>query len=145
MLLATEQRSIAAGGDGTDGTHRHAVMTSLFGDAAAQEGRQHLPRRATFTMVTSPEASKQPAGAPLDRKMSVATVYHDAVGHNHDEHDAADPGAERERFYTQRMLAWVQTAAAQQEDEVAVMPAPAEASGSKNASSGTPRRCCCFR
>ena len=115
-------------------------MTSLFGDAAQEEGHQHLPRRATFTMMTSPEASKQPAGAPLDRKMSVATVYHDAVGH-HDEHDAADPAAERERFYTQRMLAWVQTAAAQQEDDVAVTPAPAEAS----ASSGTPRRCCCFR
>ena len=133
------QRSLAAGGSAEGGVRRHAVLASLFGAPPAlveeEDGSgTRLARRPTFTLV--PAGIEDAQMAPVGRTHSVvsvaATVFHDShESHELEEEDeqaaeqsggTVDSAAERERFYTQRMLAWVQGAAAAEAEEAAGAP-----------------------
>jgi hypothetical protein len=152
MLIAltfNSQRNLAAGAAAH--THGHSVLTSLFGGAAEParaEGAAAKPlaRRATFTLVPDTEAPPAPPAKLPSRRMSGETVYHDAET----EHEAestpvavlsTNDEAKRERFYTQRLVKWAQTAAlmeAEEAEQAAAVPA-----GDAQASSTKKHRCAC--
>ena len=130
---------------------RHAVLASLFGAPAPVEEHDgsgaRLARRPTFTLV--PAGIKDAQLAPVGRTHSVvsvaATVFHDShESHELEEEEedeqadeqaggTVDSAAERERFYTQRMLAWVQGAAAAEAAEEAAGPPVEDAAPKKRA------------
>jgi hypothetical protein len=132
------------------------VLTSLFGGVVEEPARAEgaaankpLARRATFTLVPDTEAPPAPPAKLPSRRMSGETVYHDAET----EHEAesvpiaelsTNEEAKRERFYTQRLVKWAQTAAlmeAEEAEQAAALPAEAAKASSKQK---TRCACACF-
>jgi hypothetical protein len=146
------QRNLAAGA--ATHTHGHSVLTSLFGGVVEEPARAEgaaavakpLARRATFTLVPDTEAPPAPPAKLPSRRMSGETVYHDAEEHEAESATlvaelSTNEEAKRERFYTQRLVKWAQTAAlleAEEAEQAAAVPAEAA-----KASSNQKTRCAC--